>query len=350
MHLHYFGNKMIYDIIKIRGWFILLPYKDRLTEKWLLVVGEYEKIKQRQISQFKTVNEICSAYRVNRKDIRKYYERWIRSGRNRDALLPQKRGPKPGSLKILTKEEERAILKINRKLGANEFEIYELIGEHRRNNGNHGFSVHPSVSTIYRTFKRYPLNKKRKEKIKRYEKLYPGELLHTDTSVLAKTLFVNRERRYLFGLLDDCTRLCYIELIDKQTAAQVTRAFFNGYRWFYVHGIKIETVLSDNGSEFTAYTSQGAKNTHFFETMLNIFGIRHKYTKPYQPQVNGKIERFWRILNDECIRLQKRGLTEKEFIAELNGFMYRYNYQRRHGSLSYKTPLDKLKYVTEIMK
>ena len=37
-------------------------------------------------------------------------------------------------------------------------------------------------------------------------------------------------------------------------------------------------------------------------------------------------------------------------MAELNGFMYRYNYLRKHRGLGYITPLDKLKSVTEIMK
>jgi hypothetical protein len=59
--------------------------------------------------------------------------------------------------------------------------------------------------------------------------------------------------------------------------------------------------------------------------------------------------RFW-ILNNECIRWQIKSQTEKEFIAELNGYMYRYNYQRRHSALKYQTPLDKLKFVTEIVK
>ena len=123
-----------------------------------------------------------------------------------------------------------------------------------------------------------------------------------------------------------------------------------GNKWFAVHGINIKEVLIDNGSEFTAYTSRKAKDFHFFETMLKIVDIKHCYTRPYRPQTNGKIERFWRILYDECIRLQTKSQTEKEFIAELNGFMYRYNYQRRHSALKYQTPLDKLKFVTEIMK
>ena len=315
-----------------------------LTSKWLLVVQEYELVRQKRSKNFKTVDQICQAYKVHRKDIRKYYERWIKSGKDMEALLPQKRGPKPGQLKTLSKDEERTIVKIQRRLQANQFEIFQLI------KGNSNFKVHPSVSTIYRTFKRYPLNKKRKERIKRYEKRYPGELSHADTCYLSKTLFIERTKYYLFGLLDDCTRLCYVELIKNLCSATVTKAFFNGCKWFAVHGFKIEETMTDNGSEFTAYTSQKAKKTHFFETMLDIFEIKHRYTLPYRPQANGKIERFWKILYDECTRLQTITLSKEDFIAELNGFMYRYNYLRKHGGLGYITPLDKLKSVTEIMK
>ncbi len=101
--------------------------KSALTSKWLLVVQEYELVKQKRSKNFNKVEQICQAFKVHRKDIRKYYERWIKSGRNTEALLPQKRGPKPSSLKLLTKEEERTIIAIHHRLSANEFEIYHLI-------------------------------------------------------------------------------------------------------------------------------------------------------------------------------------------------------------------------------
>ena len=312
-----------------------------MTNKWLLVIKEYELLKNNASKHFKTVNEICDVFAVHRKDIRKYYERWCKSGKNPESLLPQKRGPKPGQLKLLSKEEERVIVKIHRRLNANEFEIYNLIEGH--------FKVHPSVSTIYRTLKRYPLNKKRKIAIKRYEKKYPGELLHADTYSLAKTLVNERKRYYLLGLIDDCTRLCHVEIIDKIRAAEVTLATSKSLKWFLAHGITTEEIMTDNGVEFTCYTSQRAKDTHFFETMLKIFNIKHRYTKPYRPQTNGKIERFWRILNEECILCQNKTLTKDELQAELDGFMYRYNYQTRHSSLKYITPLDKLKNVVNLL-
>jgi len=214
--------------------------KQAITSRWLLVLNEYELIKQKKSKNFKTVTQLCQTFKVHRKDIRKYYERWVKAGKDTEALLPQKRGPKPGQLKMLTKDEERTIIKIHRRFQANEFEIYHLIKGR--------FRIHPSVSTIYRTFKRYPLNDRRKKYVKRYEKRYPGELLHSDTYSLPKTLVVERRKYYLFGLLDDCTRLTYVELIDKKpTAACVSQAFSRAYKWFNLHGIKLEEVMTDNG-------------------------------------------------------------------------------------------------------
>jgi transposase InsO family protein len=312
-----------------------------MTSKWLLVVKEYERIRQKQSENFKTVEQLCQVFKVHRKDIRKYYERWVKSGKAEQSLLPQKRGPRPGQLKILSKDEERAIIKIRRRLQANEFEIFHMI--------EGKFKVHPSVSTIYRTLKRYPLNEKRKKAIKRYVKMYPGELLHADTYQIAKTLTTDRKRYYLLGVIDDCTRLCRVELVERQTAADVTKAYFKCHKWMQAHGIEPEAVMTDNGVEFTAYTSQKAKETHFFETMLSIINIKHLYTRPYRPQVNGKIERFWRIFYNECVLCQNRTLTKQELLEEIEGFMWRYNYERRHSALNYETPLDKLKKIADLL-
>ena len=35
--------------------------------------------------------------------------------------------------------------------------------------------------------------------------------------------------------------------------------------------------------------------------MLTFYDIKHRYTKPFSPQTNGKIERFWKILEDELL-------------------------------------------------
>jgi len=312
-----------------------------MTSKWLLVVREYELVKQKSSKCFKSVEQLCEAFKVHRKDIRKYYERWVKSGKSEESLLPQKRGPRPGQLKILTKEDERSIIKIRRRLQANEFEIFHMI--------EGKFKVHPSVSTIYRTFKRYPLNEIRKKAVKRYVMRYPGELVHADTYQLPKTLTTDRKKYYLLGVIDDCTRLCHTEIIERQTAAEVTKAYFKCHKWMEAHGIEPLVVMTDNGVEFTSFTSQKAKETHFFETMLNIINVKHIYTKPYRPQANGKIERFWRIFYEECVLCQDKTLTRTELQDEVEAFMWRYNYERRHSGIEYGTPLDKLKKIADLL-
>ena len=111
--------------------------KKALSSKWLVIVREYELIKQGKSPNFINLRTMCNTFKVNRKDIYKYYDRWVASGKNPEALLPHKRGPKPGSMKILSKDEERTIIKIRRRFQANEFEIFHLIRGH--------FNAHPSV-------------------------------------------------------------------------------------------------------------------------------------------------------------------------------------------------------------
>jgi hypothetical protein len=232
-----------------------------LVSKWLLIVREYELVKQNKSINFTHIRQICNTFKVTRRDIRKYYTRWLASGRKEIALLPLKRGPKLGQLKLLSKADERLIVQIHRRLQAHPFEIYYLL-ESR-------FKRHPSVSTIYRTLKRYPFTKKRIEVIKRYEHRYPGERLHVDTTHLDRKLFTDRSPRCLLGVIDDCTRLCSVHLIERPQAVHTVRAFFQAGQWFAAHGFGIREVLTDNGSEFTTYVSPTrAKRTHAFELLL----------------------------------------------------------------------------------
>ena len=58
--------------------------------------------------------------------------------------------------------------------------------------------------------------------------------------------------------------------------------------------------------------------------MLLELGIKHRYTRPYRPQTNGKVERFWRTLNDDLID----GTTFAslaEFRDELEQYLLYYN-------------------------
>jgi transposase InsO family protein len=315
--------------------------KNIITSKWEIILLEYELIKKKKSNLFKSVEQLCEAHRTSRKQIQKYYKKWKRSGGKIESLLPDKRGPRKGSYRLLTKEQERVIIKIQREFEATAYETWCMI---------HGvWKLHPSVRTVRRILKRYPLNKK-KEIIKRYEKNIPGELIHGDTYYLPKDLFKDKKQRYLNGMIDDCTRLCYIEMIQARKSKEVAKSFLRGGKWFDLHGIQIEEYLTDNGMEFCYRRSEESKpsKNHVLEYTLDVCGIKHRYTRFHRPQTNGKIERFWRILNEEFLR-ELKGLSEEEFVEKLKEFMYYYNYLRFHGGIYKKTPFQKLEFVTETL-
>ena len=62
--------------------------------------------------------------------------------------------------------------------------------------------------------------------------------------------------------------------------------------FFDEHGVKVETILSDNGREFC-----GREDRNPYELFLQLEEIEHRKTKVGPPQSNGFIERFHRTLS-----------------------------------------------------
>ena len=68
-----------------------------------------------------------------------------------------------------------------------------------------------------------------------------------------------------------------------------------------------------------------------------LLGVKHRYTRPYRPQTNGKVERFWRTLNEDLIE-GTTFETLEEFKDELEQYLLCYNEFRPHQALNAKTP------------
>jgi transposase InsO family protein len=58
---------------------------------------------------------------------------------------------------------------------------------------------------------------------------------------------------------------------------------FNALRFFRNLGVKVERVMTDNGSSF---------RSHRYAKALQRLKIKHLRTRPYTPRTNGKAERF----------------------------------------------------------
>ena len=71
--------------------------------------------------------------------------------------------------------------------------------------------------------------------------------------------------------------------------------------------------------------------------MLHELGIKHVYTPPYRPQPNGKVERFWRTVQEELLEAMVFPSLEA-FQGELEQYIHYYNEVRGHQGLEGETP------------
>jgi putative transposase len=91
-------------------------------------------------------------------------------------------------------------------------------------------------------------------------------------------------------------------------------------------------IISDNGPQFVAMD---------FKEFIRICGMTHVRTSPYYPQSNGKLERWFKTLKGECIRI-KTPLSLDDARRLVAEFVSHYNTVRLHSAIAYITPADKM--------
>jgi transposase InsO family protein len=100
-------------------------------------------------------------------------------------------------------------------------------------------------------------------------------------------------------------------------------------------------IISDNGSQFTSKD---------FRIYLKEVGLQHVRTSPSYPQSNGKIERFHRSLEEECLRTTSM-INIDDARDQVAKYIYHYNHERLHSALFYLRPIDFLQGdVEELLK
>lgn len=91
-------------------------------------------------------------------------------------------------------------------------------------------------------------------------------------------------------------------------------------------------IISDNGTQFISKD---------FKNFLSHVQLVHVRTSIAYPQSNGKIERFHKTINQEC--LTKNSLIDfDDAVKQINSYINFYNTQRLHSALYYLTPEDYL--------
>lgn len=205
------------------------------------------------------------------------------------------------------------------------------------------------VSTVVAIQRRLGLNRLTRleppRPIVRYEHARPGALVHLDIKKLVKIgrpgHRIHGDRRtkvrgigweYVHVAIDDCTRLAYAEVLADETGATAVAFLERAMLWFRVRGIRVRGLLTDNG---TGYRSR------IYRAVVASARLRHRFTRPYRPQTNGKAERFIRTLIHEWAYAQSyRHSTFRT--AQLSRYLHFYNTERRHSALGYLTPAQRL--------
>jgi transposase InsO family protein/transposase len=195
------------------------------------------------------------------------------------------------------------------------------------------------------------------EPARRYERSRPGELVHIDVKKLGRieggygkrfrggrkhyrprltdAAGVRRSTvgwEYVHVCVDDATRFAYVEVLADEKATTAVGFLRRARRFLARHGIEVEAVLTDNGSAYISTVHAVA---------CRALGIKHLRTRPRRPQTNGKAERFIRtMLSGWAYGAIYRSSGER--IAALEGWLWRYNYRRKHGALGRRPPAARL--------
>ena len=298
-------------------------------QKWRFLIKEYEEVKAGLSASFATVGAFYRHHGTCSQTFRKYYNRHLAGGRDED-LLPQKRGPKWAARRMPAAME--AEIAEARALGLSRYEIYAVLAERRPDP--------PSHSAIYRALRRQGLNRRDKpmqEEKRRIIREKAGELGHVDLHRVAREAFLDPPKGdvHLVGVICTCARLAWAEVVIGKKALPVMFQTLKALNTLHQrYGLRFGELMTDNGAEFAARTRP---DEHPFEAMLLNLGVKHRYTRPYRPQTNGKIERFWRSLEDDMID----GATFDDlahFQRELLPYLIYYNEHRPHQALAGLTP------------
>jgi transposase InsO family protein len=286
-----------------------------------------------------SVTTACLGFGVSR---RTYYRWRARYGVHGPAGLVDRSSRPHRSPHRLALEHERAIAELRRQRNWGPDRIAVVLGLGR--------------ATVHRAIRRLGLQRQPRvrEPVRRYQRQHPGELVHVDTKKLGslkhglgQRISHDRQRHIkspvgyvvLYAAVDDATRLGYTEQLSDERGETAAAFLVRASAFLAEHGIRTERVLTDNGSPF---------RSHAWMTACTDLGVRQRYTRPYRPQTNGKVERFFRTLMDECLYAQSFA-SDRDRADALDSFVCYYNAERPHLGLRGLTPRQRLALASAVL-
>lgn len=215
-----------------------------------------------------------------------------------------------------------------------------------------------SRSALHRCWQRHGLSVRPVQARARtgvFETGQPAGFIHVDVKHLTR---LNRQSAYAFIAIDRATRFVHLDIFPTRSAADAA-AFFE--RFLESFPLKVHTVLSDNGSEFTDRfgDARWRKRTsgtgrHAFDRVCAAHGVKHRLTRPFRPQTNGMAERFNRRLQEHLDAHPPSGRnqgkncfdTHEQRNTYIRNFVQNYN-RTRLRCLGYQSPAETLNNLTK---
>jgi transposase InsO family protein len=139
---------------------------------------------------------------------------------------------------------------------------------------------------------------------------------------------VNVGWRHTHIAVDAASRKTYLEVRPSLGAADCAAFVQDAVSWFDAHGIRVRRVLTDNGTGYKRVFGEACANA----------GVRWTRTKPYHPWTNGRVERFIRTLQRECLYVGRHFTSDDERRYAIALWLDFYNADRPHTALGGLSP------------
>jgi transposase InsO family protein len=206
------------------------------------------------------------------------------------------------------------------------------------------FLIPTSQSTVHKTLSEKGLvNKAKRQPVKNpskprfFERSRPNQLWQSDIM----TFRLAGRNAYLIGFMDDYSRyITALGLYRSQTAAQVLETYRRGIAEY---GVPKE-MLTDNGRQYTNWRGKTR-----FEREMKKDRVKHIRSRPHHPMTLGKIERFWKSIQNEF--LQRAQFDSFDQAVERTAFWVSYyNHKRPHQGIGGLCPADRFFEITHDLK
>jgi transposase InsO family protein len=283
----------------------------------------------------------AAAFNVSPATVHRWWHRWLDEDRRPEALLDRSSRPQRQP-RLLAAELQERICDCRRQTGWGPRLVAGATGL--------------AHSTVWKVLRRHGLSRRpsaTKEPANSYEWPCPGDLLHMDTSRYARFLrpghrvtgdrsqrsraWMRPETRvgydFAHAIVDDHSRLAYVELHDDEQAATVTGFVDRALVFFAQHGMVAKRLITDNAFAYIHNRS--------LRELLARQGIKHLTTEPYRPRTNGKVERFHQTMAREwAYGLVYRSHRQRN--QALPHWLDHYNQRRPHSSLRDRPPISRV--------